>query len=583
MKSRRHLNAMFGASLALTLLVIAGWAFGVLRSYEQSSVDTRFALRGEKQSDGSRQLLVVAIDDKTFSDLNVQWPFPRDMHAALIDRLSDAGARTIGMDIQFTEPSSDPDADTALIESVAKAGNVVLATDSTDGRGRSNVFGGDDVVKSANATVGHSQVVQDFGGVVRRFRASNGGIPTMPVAIAKRATGTAPEQEDFRRDGTAWIDFAGPVGAIQTVSYSDVLNGDVDPATIDGKVVVVGATAPSLQDRHRSATSGSGLMPGPEIVANTTATLLSGFPPLNDAGWFLTLLLVLAFGIALPVISRRMRPLAAFAVSLGVLAVYLAIVYLAFTQGLILPVVYPIVALVLTSISALAINFLAESYERARTRDVFARFAPDSVVDQVLEGDGMHVELGGKRVEATLLFSDLRGFTTFSEKRDPEDVISILNRYLTEMSDAILDNDGTLVSFMGDGIMAVFGAPIEYNDHADRALAAAREMLSRLEAFNRQMIDEDPKNQPFKMGIGLNTGWVMSGNVGSERRLEYTTIGDVTNTSARLEGATKGTKYQLFLADSTYQRLAHKPDDLEFADEIPIRGRETGVRVWGLE
>lgn len=583
MKSRRHLNAMLGVSLALTLLVIAGWAFGALRSYEQSSVDTRFALRGETATNGSKQMLIVGISNDTFSELQEQWPFPRDMHAALIDRLADAGARTIAMDIQFTEPSDDPDADSALIEAVGRAGNVVLATEATDSDGSTNVFGGDDVVESVNATVGHSQVVQDFGGIVRRFAAEHGGIPTFPVAIAKRATGTSPEPSEFRSDGTAWIDFVGPVGAIETVEYADVLNGKIPAEKIDGKVVVVGATAPSLQDRHRSSTSGSSLMPGPEIVANTTATILSGFPPLTDAGWFLTLVLVLAFGVALPVLARRMRPLAAFGLSLGVLAVYLLIVYVAFLGGLILPVVYPIAALVLTSIAALAINFLAESYERARTREVFARFAPDSVVDQVLAGDGAHVELGGKRVEATLLFSDLRGFTTYSEKRDPEDVIAILNEYLTEMSDAILDNDGTLVSFMGDGIMAVFGAPIEYNDHPDRAFAAAKEMMSRLDKFNERIAAEGAESETFKMGIGLNTGWVMSGNVGSERRLEYTTIGDVTNTSARLEGATKGTPYQLFMADSTYQRLSHKPEELEFAEEIEIRGRETGVRVWGLK
>lgn len=581
MKSRRHLNALFGVSLALTLLVIAGWAFGVLRSYEQSSVDTRFAIRGLQESTGSRQMLIVAIDDKTFSDLQVQWPFPRDMHAQLIDNLSEAGARTIAMDIQFTEPSDDPAADGALVESVGEAGNVVLATEETEEDGSTNVFGGDEVVESVDATVGHTQVKQDSGGVVRRFGMENGGIPTFPVAIAERASGSKVRADDFRKDGTAWIDFAGPNGSIETVSYSDALNGDVDKAVIDGKVVVVGATSPSLQDRHRSSTSGNKLMPGPEIVSNSVATALSGFP-LGDAGWFLTLLLVVLFGIAVPVGCRRMRPLVAFAAALGVIIVYLALVFLAFSAGLILPVVYPVLALVLTSIAALAINFLAESYERARTRDVFARFAPDSVVDQVLGDDPDAVSLGGKRVEATLLFSDLRGFTTFSEKRDPEDVISILNSYLTEMSDAIMDNGGTLVSFMGDGIMAVFGAPVESNDHAERALAAARDMLARLKTFNVRMIEESSDFDGFKMGIGLNSGWVMSGNVGSERRLEYTAIGDTTNTAARLEGATKGTPYQLFMADSTISHLPRRPDDFEFIEEMPIRGRQDGVRVWGL-
>ena len=134
----------------------------------------------------------------------------------------------------------------------------------------------------------------------------------------------------------------------------------------------------------------------------------------------------------------------------------------------------------------------------------------------------------------------------------------MLNRYLTEMSDAILDHDGTLVAYMGDGIMAVFGAPIASDDHADKALGAAREMLERLEAFNDWLRSEG-LGDGFKMGIGLNTGDVMSGNVGSARRLEYTTIGDTTNSAARLEGMTKGTPYQLFVADSTHATLAEAP------------------------
>jgi adenylate cyclase len=191
------------------------------------------------------------------------------------------------------------------------------------------------------------------------------------------------------------------------------------------------------------------------------------------------------------------------------------------------------------------------------------------------------VRLGGELLTATVLFSDLRGFTSFAETKEPAEVIGVLNRYLTEMSDAILDHDGTLVAYMGDGIMAVFGAPIASDDHADKALGAAREMLDRLEGFNAWLRSEG-LGDGFKMGIGLNTGDVMSGNVGSARRLEYTTIGDTTNSAARLEGMTKGTPYQLFVADSTRSRLASVPDDLESLDELEVRGRKGAVKVWAL-
>jgi adenylate cyclase len=151
------------------------------------------------------------------------------------------------------------------------------------------------------------------------------------------------------------------------------------------------------------------------------------------------------------------------------------------------------------------------------------------------------------------------------------------------MSDAIMDHGGTLVAYMGDGIMAVFGAPLEQPDHADRAVAAATEMLGpKLERFNAWLREQGMGNG-FRMGVGLNTGPVMSGQVGSTRRVEYTAIGDVTNTAARLEGMTKGTPFQLFVSESTRAELAAQGDGLVFAGEFEVRGREEKLRVWGLE
>src|SRR5205823_8954311 len=147
--------------------------------------------------------------------------------------------------------------------------------------------------------------------------------------------------------------------------------------------------------------------------------------------------------------------------------------------------------------------------------------------------------------------------------------------------EAILEHGGTLVSYMGDGIMAVFGAPLEMPDHADRALRAARTMLARLDEFNAR-VRERGVGDGFKMGIGVNSGVVMSGNVGSERRLEYTVLGDTTNTAARLEGMTKDTPYQLFIADSTRSRLSPAPEDLVPVGDLPVRGRDARVGVWSL-
>jgi adenylate cyclase len=182
----------------------------------------------------------------------------------------------------------------------------------------------------------------------------------------------------------------------------------------------------------------------------------------------------------------------------------------------------------------------------------------------------------------TVMFTDLRGFTTFAERLDAQQVIGVLNRYLTEMSDAILVHGGTLVSYSGDGIMAVFGAPLKQPDHADRALATAREMLEkRLPAFNEWLNGQG--FDAFEMGIGLNSGPFMSGNVGSQRRLEYTAIGDTTNTASRVEAMTKDTPHSLMLTESTRDALVHNAPDLVYVDELAVRGRTARVKLWTLQ
>jgi adenylate cyclase len=218
--------------------------------------------------------------------------------------------------------------------------------------------------------------------------------------------------------------------------------------------------------------------------------------------------------------------------------------------------------------------------ERARVRDVFSRFVPEHVVDEVLKRTDDDLRLGGVTLHGTVMFCDLRDFTAFAESLPADTVIEVLNRYVSEMSDAILDNGGTLVAYLGDGVMAVFGAPIEIAGHADCALAAAREMLySRLPDFNR-WVKENGLGDGFDMGIGLSTGPIMSGTVGSARRLEYTTVGDTTNTASRLEAMTKETPHSILVADSTRRSLLQAADDLVFVDELDVRGKRARVRLW---
>jgi adenylate cyclase len=253
-----------------------------------------------------------------------------------------------------------------------------------------------------------------------------------------------------------------------------------------------------------------------------------------------------------------------------------------FDGGKIVAFVYPLLALIVGAVGSLVVQYFTETRERQRTKLLFSRFVPENVVDQVLDQADDDLRLGGVQREGTVMFSDLRGFTSFAESLPVERVIEVLNVYLGEMSAAILDNGGTLVAYMGDGIMAVFGAPIEQPDHADRALRAAREMLGpRLETFNAYLRDHG-LGEGFRMGVGVNSGDVMSGNVGSQRRLEYTAIGDTTNTAARLEAMTKGTPHHLFMAQATVELLRSRPEDLVALGEFEVRGRTQKIRLWSL-
>jgi adenylate cyclase len=323
-------------------------------------------------------------------------------------------------------------------------------------------------------------------------------------------------------------------------------------------------------------------MPGPEIQANAIHTLLHSVPlrTITPPALDVLLIVLLALLPALLILTLPLTPAIIGCVAAG--ALYLGANQLAFNGGRIVAFVYPLLALTITTVAAIVVSYFTEIRERLRTRNAFKRFIPADVVDQVLAKTGDELRLGGIEAEGTVMFSDVRGFTTFSESSEPARVIEILNRYLSEMTEAILEHGGTLVSYMGDGIMAVFGAPLSQPDHADRAVAAACEMLTvRLPRFN-EWAREQGIADGFQMGVGLNSGSFMAGNVGSLQRLEYTVIGDTTNTAARLEGMTKGSGHSLFVAESTHELLSDGAPPLEFVDEFAVRGRSATIRVWGL-
>jgi adenylate cyclase len=554
---------------------------------ENQSVDARFKVRGEQKPPAD--IVIVDIDDQTFHMLKRRWPFPRAYHAGVANRLAKDGAKVIGFDIQLTEPSEiGPEDDNALILACRAARTCIFADTEIGPKGQSLTFGGPEGQKIARAKVGDSRIPEDKNGVYRHM-AYDFDTPrsAWAVQVAEASSGRDLKPSDLP-DKRPWIDYYGPAFTFKTIQYARVCDcglakkegiKQVEPGFFKGRTVVIGSSSPVLQDIH--PTTWDSNMGGPEIQANAIATAREGFP-LDDSPKWLDVLLIVLLGTIAPLLGLRLK-LWALAIAGAVGAIYTIGTQVAFNSGEVLSYVYPMASLVLSSAGSLAVHYVTEAYERARVRENFARFVPESVVGEVLD-QAEGARLGGVGRYATVMFSDLRGFTSFAEQLEPDQVIRILNRYLTAMVDeAIIPHGGTLVDYMGDGIMAVFGAPIEMPDHADRALAAARAKLKRLEEFNTWMQAEFGFDKSFRMGIGLNSGKVMSGNVGSEQRLAYTAIGDTTNTAARLEGMTKGTDYMLFVSESTKEALSEEPADLAFVGQYEIRGRVERLSIWSVE
>jgi adenylate cyclase len=576
---RRRCGALALLALACAAIGLLAYGTRLFNRQELSTVDARFSIRGAQATPGD--LAVVHIDATTFDELGLPWPFPRHLHAQLIGRLRRDGARVIAYDVQFSERGVVRESN-ALIRAVDRAhGRVVLSATEVEADGATNVFGGEEVLRRVGARAGSTVIQPDPDGVLRQIPFAVEGLAGFAVASVEVATARKVSAAPLAGADSFWIDYRGPPGTIPAYSFSRVLDGQVPGRDFRDKIVVVGAGDASLQDEHTTPTSGEEVMSGPEVEANAIWTVQHGFP-LRSTPVGLDILLILLMAGGPPLANWRLKPLTALGTAVGLVALYAVLAQLAFDAGRIMPIVVPLGALALAAIGALAVTAIFTAFERQWVHDTFSRFVPEAVVNDILARTDENHRLGGVRRESTVLFSDLRGFTTYSESRQPDQVLECLNHYMTEMSKAIMDHGGTLVSYTGDGIIALFGAPIEQPDHADRALGAAREMLfERLPRFNEWMRAQG-LGEGFRMGIGINTGDLMSGQVGSEQRMEYTVIGDAANTAARLEGMTKGTPHSVFIAESTKELLHSGIDGLSYVDELPVRGREATIRIWTI-
>lgn len=542
---------------------------GPVERAELSLVDARFAVRGEH---ALPDVVLVDIDQGSLGRLDMPWPYPRWVHAVAIRRLLRAGARTVAYDIQFSERSNARD-DRDLLRAAADTRVILSVTELVNDRSPA-IVGGARQLADRGGRVGMTLFPVDSDGIWRRVQGRILGVPQFSVLAAggDPATPSRP------------IDFAGPARTVRSIPFWRVATGrGFDPAVVRGRIVVVGASAPSLQDLHPSPFGGD-LMPGPEIHANAIQTVLDDYP-LRDAPAAVAILLVLAAGLFAPLATLAGSPTRALAQALGAgLLGTLALLggaQLAFDAGTIVPVAAPLLALALGTLGAVALTYLFEVRARQRLRTTFERFVAPGVAAELLPEGDAPPRLEARRIVATVLFCDLRGFTTLAERLDAERVIAVLNRYLDAVSTAVFAHGGTVVSYQGDGVLAVFGAPLPQEDHAPRAFAAAREILDQaLPRFNRWLLEERLADAPLEAGIGLNSGPVMSGLVGSERRVEYAAVGDATNVAARLQALGRDAEGRLFLSQATRDALGAAAEGLRRHGEVALKGRGEPVTVF---
>jgi CHASE2 domain-containing sensor protein len=366
-RSLRSLAPTLGAALAAVGLALLLSQTHALDGLELKSIDARFGLRGSQKPPAN--LVIVGVDDDTFSRLRLQWPFPRSLDASVIERLKRDGARAIVYDVQFTEPTTPVNGtpaasraaigeDNALINEVHSAGNVVLATSEVGPDGDNMILGGGGVLGRIGARAGAAVFPPDAEGVDRRMLYSYRGLRTLGIVGAELTLGRA-IPADALHGASAWIDYAGPAGTYPELSFASVLRGEVPPYEISGKTVVVGATASNLQDVHATPFGDAGLMSGAEITANAIATADRGFP-LQPSPWFVLALLIVCFGTLAPVAGLRLAPGWVIAFAVGVGATYALAVQLAFAANVILPFTGPMAALTLGCAGAVIGDSLGE-------------------------------------------------------------------------------------------------------------------------------------------------------------------------------------------------------------------------------
>ena len=527
---------------------------------------------------------IVAIDEPSFAELAERWPWPRSVHAKLLDSLKRAGAKVIGLDILFSEPST-PEADAALAASLGPGD--VLAADreviAMDQGTQVSVVEPLPLLTKGGARAGITSVDLESDGVLRRLPQVEGSFAA--TLLAARGDAAVPAQP------RAFLQYFGGARSYPTISYYQALDPEqfLPPGSLRGKTVMVGLSlkaAPTAEAGGADAfstpfTAGSGtLTAGVEVHATILDNLRHGLwiapaPFLAIVAAILVAALA-SCGLGGSAVSWRTGALAALS-----LVAIVAGSWLLLRFGRVwLPPVTPAFAALAGFGARFGLDYAKERRLRAEVSNAFSRYVtPDLVAE--LARDPTALKLGGERRELSVLFCDVRGFTSLSErlKDDPVRLTSIINRLLDALSEQVLAARGTIDKYMGDCVMAFWNAPLPEPQHAKAAVGAALEMSQALTRLNAELHAEDPGLPPLAVGVGVNSGMCVVGNIGSRWRYDYSVLGDTVNLASRLEGQTKDYAVPLILGPGTAALVVEDYFLIEL-DRIAVRGRSEATPIF---
>ena len=595
--------------MGMTIAMFILFRNGGFDFLEQKSIDWRFLARGEMTVDPG--IVIISIDEASFSELNQKWPWPRSYFARMIDRLSQEGARTIGIDIIMSE-DYPADQDEQLARSAKQFGHVVFpskfeeTTRRIQWKGREvelkeELLKGPIEVISDAGQVGYLNLPQDSDGFVRRFTPIRSfqeevyasfdlkmavqylGIPLRdlkysPYEILHLGDRSIP----LSQYNSAYINFAGPSGKFQRISFHQVINTQFPPGFFKDKMVLVGATFLDSHDFFPTPfmVSKKGQKHpifGVEIHANIINTILQN-RVIKPTSPLLNSLVILLGGLFMTLLSLKLSPMkGAFLVTLAVLA-YLAASIMLFSRDILLVTTAPVATLVSVFLSQVIFRYFTEEREKRRIRGIFQKYVSADVVDKLIQ-DPTKVKLGGEEKVLTVLFSDLEGFTTYSEQYAPHEMVTLLSEYFTDMTDQVFANEGMLKEYVGDELMAIFGAPVEQADHAKRACAAALDMKERLRLLRQAW---SKMGRPaLRARTGVNSGPMLVGNMGSAHRFSYGVLGDHVNLGSRLEGLNKAYGTEILIGENT-ARMVDTAFLLREVDWVRVKGRKQMISIYEL-